>query len=81
MRRITLALGLWAIIGTAHAFELERLDGDPCSQAQNLFWGASEATYSVESLDDISATLTREEATAWTERTPFRFVEGSQVSF
>ena len=73
-------VGWMLCVGGAAAFELERVDGDPCNHAdQNIFWRPRGTAFSAESLSDVDAPIAREEAQAWNDATSFTFTEMAQA--
>lgn len=43
-RLSAVVVALVCVAGSAHAFELERVDRNPCGNAQNVFWAGASAT-------------------------------------
>jgi len=64
--------------GTAHAYELLRVNNDPCSNAQNLFWSAKSVSVSVLALPAPYSGLAVEAWQRWNASAArFRFSAGN----
>jgi hypothetical protein len=74
--RVLIALALCVGFGTAHAYELLRVERNPCDRDQrNLFWRARGAAVSVDELEDPYDVLATEAWQRWNlsvERFEFR---------
>ena len=69
--------------GAALAYNLERVDGNPCGFAQNLFWRGARATVDPSFLNPSSfGQLADTAGAAWNATlTRFQFVAGSALAF
>ena len=75
--RLVLAIALLGG-GTARAYELLRVNNDPCSNAQNLFWSAGTVSVSVLPLPAPYSGLATEAWLRWNASVArFRFTAGS----
>jgi hypothetical protein len=75
--RLVLAIALFAG-GTARAYELLRVNNNPCSNAQNLFWSAKTVSVSVLPLPAPYSGLATEAWLRWNASVArFRFTAGS----
>jgi hypothetical protein len=77
--RVLVAAALVAAVGTAQAYELERVDEDPCRRNdQNLFWPAVGVPVSVSALGDPFDGLAVQAWQIWNANLDrFRFSSGS----
>jgi hypothetical protein len=77
--RVFAAVALIAAVGTAHAYELLRVERDPCRRSdQNLFWRAAGVPVSVSGLDAPYDSLAVQAWQFWNSSLDrFRFSSGS----
>lgn len=77
--RLLAAAALFGWIGSAQAYELLRVNHDPCARNdQNLFWSAASVAVSVDPLPDALRGLAVEAWERWNARARrFRFSAGS----
>jgi hypothetical protein len=77
--RLLAAAALLSCVGSAHAYELLRVNHDPCARKdQNLFWSAASVTVSVDPLPDALRGLAVDAWERWNASAHrFRFGAGS----